>query len=265
MERINRVKQTLQDGGIVAGAVIQLDSPELVEMAGRAGYDFVWLDSEHGSFHIEGIVQMLRAADAVGITPMVKLPNDDPSFLMRVLDAGAMGVVVPNLSTKEQAQAAVAAARYKLGDNGGIRGACPGTRATWHQTTDWNRFVQWSNDNVMVWGMIENIAGASNIDEILTVPGLDAIALGPFDLAHEMGYPGEVLHPAVTDVLDIVIAKTLETGIPVVASLFAATPEAMAQERQRWFSKGVRMFSIGSDRTMITTAMKERVRATKGV
>ncbi len=265
MERINRVKQTLQDGGIVAGAVIQLDSPELVEMEGRAGYDFVWLDSEHGSFHIEGIVQMLRAADAVGITPLVKLPNDDPNFLMRVLDAGAMGVVVPNLSTKEQAQAAVAAARYKLGDNGGIRGACPGTRATWHQTTDWNRFVQWSNDNVMVWGMIENIAGASNIDEILTVPGLDAIALGPFDLAHEMGYPGEVLHPAVTDVLDIVIAKTLETGIPVVASLFAATPEAMAQERQRWFSKGVRMFSIGSDRTMITTAMKERVRATKGV
>jgi len=89
-----------------------------------------------------------------------------------------MGVVVPNVSTLAQTRIIVSAARYKVGDNGGSLGTCPGTRATWHQTGNWSEFVRWSNENIMVWALIESAAGIGNIDEILSVPMLDAIMMG---------------------------------------------------------------------------------------
>lgn len=243
---------------------MQLASPELIEMAGRNGCDFVIIDCEHGSFYLEGAAEMIRAADAVGITPLVRVPNSDPSYIMRALDAGAMGVVVPNVSTLAQAKIIVSAARYKVGDNGGSRGTCPGTRATWHQTSNWSEFVRWSNENIMVWALIESAAGVNNVDEILSVPTLDAIMMGSFDLAHDMGYPGESLHPKVTEALEGVVSKARDKGVPVVANFFSTSPEGMAQERNRWLAKGVRILSIGSDRRLIHSAMANSFHAARG-
>ncbi|MBI2293167.1 MAG: aldolase [Betaproteobacteria bacterium] len=264
MQRVNRVKQALQQGGVAIGAIMQLASPELVEMAGRNGCDFVIIDCEHGSFYLEGAAEMIRAADAVGITPLVRVPNSDPSYIMRALDSGAMGVVVPNVSTLAQTRIIVSAARYKVGDNGGSRGTCPGTRATWHQTGNWSEFVRWSNENIMVWALIESAAGIGNIDEILSVPMLDAIMMGAFDLAHDMGYPGESLHPKVTEALEGVVSKARDKGVAVVANFFSTSPEGMAQERNRWLAKGVRILSIGSDRRLIHSAMAKSFQAAKG-
>ena len=264
MQRVNRVKQALQQGGVVIGAIMQLASPELIEMAGRNGCDFVIIDCEHGSFYLEGAAEMIRAADAVGITPLVRVPNSDPSYIMRALDSGAMGVVVPNVSTLAQTKIIVSAARYKVGDNGGSRGTCPGTRATWHQTSNWSEFVRWSNENIMVWALIESAAGVSNVDEILSVPTLDAIMMGSFDLAHDMGYPGESLHPKVTEALEGVVSKARDKGVAVVANFFSTSPEGMAQERNRWLAKGVRILSIGSDRRLIHSAMANSFHAARG-
>jgi 4-hydroxy-2-oxoheptanedioate aldolase len=264
LQRVNRVRQTLQEGDIVVGAIMQLASPELIEMAGRNGCDFVLIDCEHGSFYLERAVDLFRAADAIGVTPFVRVPNGDPSFIMRALDSGAMGVVVPNVSTGAQVRTIVSAARYKLGDNGGTRGACPGTRASWHQTSNWKEFVRWSNENIMVWALIEGVAGVSNMDEIVSVAGLDAIMLGAFDLAHDMGYPGESHHPKVTAALDSVVAKARDKGVPVVANFFSTSPEGMSEERDRWLSRGVRIFSIGSDRRLINGAMAKCFQAAKG-
>lgn len=262
--RVNRVKQTLADGGVAVGAIMQIASPELIEIAGHAGCDFVIVDCEHGSFQLERAVELFRAADAIGVTPIARVPSNDPGFIMRVLDAGAMGVVIPNVCGKEAIERAVSAARYKEGQNNGTRGACPGTRATWHQTTDWKAFVRWSNDNVMVWALIENSEAAGNIDKILGVAGLNAIMIGPFDLAHDMGYPGESLHPQVTAALERVVKRAQDKGIGVVATFFSTTPEAMAQERERWVAKGVRILSIGSDRRLIYTAMARAFDSVRG-
>jgi 4-hydroxy-2-oxoheptanedioate aldolase len=255
LQRVNRVRQILQNGGIVVGATMQIASPELIEMAGRNGCDFVMIDCEHGSFYLERLVDMFRAADAIGITSIVRVPNKDPSFIMRCLDAGAMGVVVPNVSTGEEVRNIVSAARYKAGDNGGTRGACPGTRSSWHQTNDWIEFVRWSNENVMVWALIEGITGVRNIDEILSISGLDAIMMGAFDLAHDMGYPGETNHPKVTAAFDDVVAKAIGKGVAVVANFFSTSPEVMSKEQDYWLSRGVRIFNIGSDRRLINSAM----------
>ncbi|GAA5236689.1 HpcH/HpaI aldolase family protein [Verticiella sediminum] len=256
--RTNTVRAGLAEGRLLAGPVMQVASPELIEMAGAAGFDFVWIDCEHGAFHLETAVHMLRAADAVGLTALVRVPDQTPSLIMRVLDAGAQGVVVPNVSDGAQAQAVVDAARYRQDGGSGRRGACPGTRASWHQTEDWPAFSRQANADVLVWVLIESPAAVRNIDEILQVPHLDGVALGPFDLAHDMGFPGEVDHPEVQASLDEVVNRAQERGVEVIASLFSPDPQGMARERARWAARGIRLFSIGSDRRLIVRAMRER-------
>lgn len=258
--RINRAKLNLSSTGFVSGLTVQTASPEIVEMCGAAGLDFVWIDAEHGSFDLETAVAMFRAADAHGVTPLLRVPSLDASSIMRALDGGAMGVIVPNVSTAGQAQAAVDFARYRANGRG-LRGACPSTRAARYLSDDWDAFVRWSNENTTVWALIETVEGVGNIDEILAVEGLDAIALGPFDLSHELGLRGQPFHPEVTQLLDLVVEKARARNVPVVASLFAATAAGLAEERDHWLAKGVRVFSIGADRAMFSRALRGRAEA----
>lgn len=262
--RTNALKQSIAQGKTVAGPVMQLASPELIEMAGVAGFDFGWIDCEHGSFYLEQAVAMVRAADAVGMTALIRVPNQDTSFIMRALDTGAMGVVVPNVSTEAQTRAVVSATRYKFGDNGGTRGACPGSRATWHQAADWKAYAEHANSQVLVWVIIETVEALRNIEGILAVTGLDAVVLGPFDLAHEMGHAGEVTNSEVVSALDRVADLARAAGVTVVASFFASTTDGIAAERERWLNRGVHVFSIGSDRRLILNAMRDRSEAAHG-
>nr|WP_277990329.1 aldolase/citrate lyase family protein [Pandoraea sp. LA3] len=239
---------------------VQTASPEIIEMCGAAGLDFVWIDAEHGSFDLEKAVDMFRAAEAHGVTPLLRVPSLDAASVMRALDAGAMGIIVPNVSSAEQARAAVEFARYRVNGRG-TRGACPSTRAAGYLTDDWASFVRWSNENTTVWALIETAEGIRNIDEILAVEGLDAIALGPFDLSHELGLYGQPFHPEVTQQFDAVVEKARASNVPVVATLFAATAQGIREERDHWLGKGVRLFSIGADRAVFSRALRERTRA----
>lgn len=260
-ERINLIKQRLSDGHAAIGVAVQMNSPENVEVVGAAGFDFAYIDCEHGSFYLEGATNMIRAAEAVGLTPIVRVPNDEPSYIARVLDAGAMGVIVPNVSTPEEARAIVSAAKYKDGDNGGTRGACPGTRATWHQTTEWPIFMRRSNENTMVWPLIESPEAIENIDAIASVPGIHALMLGPFDYAHAIGLPGQPQHPDVQARYADVMQAASKNNIDVVASLFSPTPEQMEEEKFNWIKAGARILVAGSDRRMLFNALTQRVRA----
>ncbi len=261
MKHENLIMQRLASGQAAIGVASQMHSAENVEVAGAAGFDFTYIDCEHGSFDIEGATNMIRAAQAVGITPIVRLPNHEASAISRILDAGAMGVIIPNVTTREQVVAIVAAAKYKCGENGGARGACPGTRATWHQTTAWPEFVEWSNDNTVVWPLIESPEGVANIEAIASVPGIHALMLGPFDYAHAIGLPGQSQHPEVQTAFARVIQAALDNRIEVVASLFSPTPEKMEEEKKSWLAMGARILVAGSDRRMLHNAMSQRVNA----
>jgi len=261
MMKENKIIKRLDLGQAAIGVACQMNSPENVEIAGATGFDFTYIDCEHGSFYLEGATNMIRAADAVGLSPVVRLPNHEPTGIARALDAGAMGVILPNVSTHEQVIAIVAAAKYKNGENGGARGACPGTRATWHQTTDWPGFVNWANENTLVWPLIESPEGVANIEAIASVPGIHALMLGPFDYAHAIGLPGQSQHPEVQKAFAKVIEAAKKNKIEVVASLFSATPELMEQEKKNWLEMGARILVAGSDRRMLHNAMAQRVKA----
>jgi len=231
-------------------------SPDCVEVLARSDADFAIIDCEHGSFGFDSMVNMLRAADAGGLPALVRVPDHNQSFIMRVLDAGALGVVIPNLANCDQARAVASAARYPTGANRGSRGACPNTRASWHGTVDWKQFVEWSNANVRVWGIVETLTGVRNIEDILLSGCLDAIIVGAFDLAQEIGVAGDVLNPKVTELLDHVVDRAQVHQVPVMATLFASSPEDFSREVERWFKRGVRMFNIGSDKSLISHAIR---------
>lgn len=258
----NAIRDLLATGRSALGVTVQTASADIVEMAGRAGFDFVWIDCEHGAFLLEQALQLIRAAEGARMTPVVRVPELDASLVARVLDAGAMGVIVPNLTTRAQAQTLLAATRYKDQGNGGARGACPSVRAASHLTRDWTEFVSWSNANIMAWGTIESLEGVRNIHEILEA-GLDGIALGPFDLAHDMGFPGQPGHPEVLRALESVSLAAREKDVPVIATLFSSAEADMRQEQAWWEERGVRIFSTGTDRGLIVTAMEARVRANR--
>ncbi|EIN02213.1 aldolase [Paraburkholderia hospita] len=246
---------------VKVGVIVQTNAPEIVELSARAGYDFVWVDIEHGSFDFKSLTETCRAADASKITVMPRLPELDASLIMRTLDAGAMGVVIPNVSGAQQVSTAVRASRYKTGENGGVRGACPATRASWHHETNWRDFIQWSNENVQVWAIIESAQGVKNIDEILAVDGLGGIALGPFDLAHDLGHPGELNHPDVIDSQLKVVEAATTRKVPVMATLFSPNVTELAAERQFWHEKGVRIFNVGIDKSILARALSDRANA----
>lgn len=257
--RENKVHAKRASGGTAMGVNIQTTSPENVEMAGAAGYDFVIIDCEHGVMSMDRTIEMLRAADATGVTPVVRVPDQAPGSIMRALDAGAMGVIVPGVSTRAQAEVAVAAAKFRTRERAGARGACPSTRANWHLVQDWPGFVKWSNEETMVWILIESPEGVANVDEILQVPGIDAIVPGPFDLAQAMGHNGDMRHPDVVAALSKVVQSARSRNVETIAVLLASNDADLREETAFWRRMGATAFWVGGDRRMFTVALRQRM------
>ncbi|MFH5824558.1 HpcH/HpaI aldolase/citrate lyase family protein [Georgenia sp. AZ-5] len=239
---------------------MQTYSPEIVEMVGYAGYDHVMIDWEHGSFGTDAVVSMIRAAQVAHVTPIVRIPSNDEVWIKRALDAGALGVVVPHIASREQAEAAVEAARYADDSGAGSRGACPSVRAAEHMASDWRAFAQWSNENVFVAVAIESQAGAAALDEILGVPGIDAVFLGTFDLAHEMGHYGDNRAPEVASEIDSIAASARRASTPLFATLYRGrTPEESRDELDHWTNLGARVVNTVSDRRLVLQGLGERL------
>lgn len=256
---VNQIWRKLRSGEIALGVNVQTASPEMVEMVGIAGYDHVMIDWEHGSFGVETVVAMIRAADAVGITPIVRVPGHDEAYIKRALDAGALGVVVPQVDTREQAERICAAARYFDGANNGARGACPSVRATGHLATNWEEFALTTNSELFVGISIESREGIRNFAEIVEVPGMSAVFLGTFDLAQSMGQFSNTRHPDVQSELQSLFPVARSKGMPVFATLMGGTPDETLAEQRRWQENGASIFNVISDRRLATLGLRNRL------
>src|SRR5215218_2010932 len=123
----NKIRIALRDRSVAFGTWAQMNAPEFCEIAGRSGLDFVIVDMEHGAFGIDSAVNMIRAVEAGGAAPVIRVPDASRSGILKALEAGAVGLLVPNVDSKQMAEEIVAAARFAPR---GTRGACPCTRAT---------------------------------------------------------------------------------------------------------------------------------------
>jgi len=230
-------------------------SPEICELAAGAGFDFVIIDMEHGSFGLESAVDMIRAVELKGATPVVRLPDGSISGIKKVLDAGAVGVIVPGIRTGEEARQIAAAVRY---EPKGTRGACPYVRATGHGLTDWKQYSDWSDRESMAWALIENADAVRNIEDIAAA-GVDGLMLGPFDLSMSMGHQGDIEHPAVTDALNRVVQIASEKGLDFIVVLFGLELHEIKKSADAWRRRGCRIITTLCDRAYLADGYRKTV------
>jgi 4-hydroxy-2-oxoheptanedioate aldolase len=181
--RINHVKDRLKRGEPSIGTWLSLPSPEAAEHLGQMPLDWLTVDSEHNAVDIRTLGQMFASMAASGIAPQVRIPWNSPENFKRALDAGAWGIVVPMVNSKEEAEQAVEATRYyPLGSR-----SVGGGRHALSWDTSGAEYYRNANEQVLLVCQIEHIKGVENADEILSVPGVDACFIGPNDLAASMG------------------------------------------------------------------------------
>jgi 2-keto-3-deoxy-L-rhamnonate aldolase RhmA len=254
----NRTRATLADGGTVYGLICSIPSPTLVEMIGCAGYDFVVIDTEHSLVDPQQLENMIRAAEAVGVTPFVRVGSSgasvDAAAILRALDAGALGIVVPHVRTADDAAAAVRAARYAPEGMRSVNGG----RVPGFGRIDLAEYVTLANREVMVVAMIEDAEGVEAIDGILAVPGIDLVLEGAADLSQAYGVTWQTRHPRVRGALDHVADRCAAHGVP-----FCAIPRA-PEDHHAWVGRGVRAFVLGEERGLAARALRSHLSAHRG-
>jgi 4-hydroxy-2-oxoheptanedioate aldolase len=226
----NQVKAKLLRGEVVVGSFVYVPSPKLAELVGLCGFDFVVIDQEHGPITTETAEDMVRACELAGCTPIARVPYLHSHAILHALDIGAMGVHVPNVNTVEDARRAAALCRYApLGTRGlaGVRAANYGLR---EKLSDYCRMA---NQEVMTIAHIEDIEAIHNLDQLLTVEGIDVYYLGPVDLSNSMGKPG-IVDAELKKIVDDAITTIVHAG--KVAGMITTDPDAA----RRYIGMGVR-------------------------
>ncbi|UCC16954.1 MAG: hypothetical protein JSU58_11460 [Dehalococcoidales bacterium] len=180
----NRVKEKIKKGELAIGTYVSLADPAIAEIIGLAGYDAAFIDMEHTSFDVPIVEQMIRACDLVGIVSLVRVPDNNPKTILRVLESGAQGIQVPHIGGREDAEAMVKAIRYAPLGERGMGGA---TRAARYGTVQMNEHKATSNEEILLVVMVEDKIAIEHVGEIASVDGIDLIAVGPTDLAQALG------------------------------------------------------------------------------
>jgi 2-keto-3-deoxy-L-rhamnonate aldolase RhmA len=228
--RRNRIKQRIAQQTPSFGIGLLWPSPEIVELAGALGFEWLWLDLEHGPFDLATLSHTVRAAEAVDMDTIIRLPRSrDPEAMLPYLETGAMGVIMAHTQSAEDIAFAVNAVKYPPQ---GERSAGTMRGAGWGAA---NGFYEHSNRETMIMALVEDEIGIANLDAILAVDGLDAVVIGYGDLSLTMGHPGNKGHPEVQRVGRAAQAKVLASG----KALQVTAQDG--EEAAEWIARGALM------------------------
>ena len=201
--RTNRVKQRLA-AGQMATILAGTNDPDLIDQLGPLGVDGIWLEGEHGGVDYADLGNLTRACDLWGLTSVVRVMDNDYATIYRTLDRGAQGIVVPHVNTRAEALAVVEAGKFApLGKRGMF---------TSRQGFGVDDYFARANEQSLLMVLLEDIAAAQNVDEIVKVDHIDVFFVAPSDLATSMGHIGNVGHPDVQRTIDATIAKIVGAG-----------------------------------------------------
>ena len=185
--RTNTTKAKLAEGKVVFGAIINRYAPDQAELFGALGYDFVMIDCEHGPMDLDQVEHMVRAGEVFGITPIARIPNHADDTILRFLDRGVQGIIVPHINTREEADAVARAARYYPDGHRGVGG---GRAHDYGVGVSRDESTAWINSQTLVIPMVEETEAVENLDAILGVTGVDVLHVAAGDLGQSMGNPG---------------------------------------------------------------------------
>lgn len=236
----NHTKRLIANGELALGMGLrQARTADVAQIAHSCDFDWLFIDMEHNSMSIDTAAQICQAALSVGITPMIRVPAHEAFHSTRLLDTGAQGIVIPHVSTVEQAQAIVQFCRFTPIGKRSIPGLLPQTR---FMALPVPETVSLINEETLVVAMIETIEGRNNVDAIAAVPGIDALLVGCTDMAAELGVPGQLGHSSVKQTIDEVFAACKRHG--KACGLGGVYDDALMTE---YIEKGARLILSGSD------------------
>jgi 4-hydroxy-2-oxoheptanedioate aldolase len=235
---------------VVLGTFSKTQDPAFVEIMGHAGFDFVVLDLEHGPNNVLSLQNLIRAATVTDLFPIVRVKAQTPSLISEVLDVGAGGIQAPSIGSKSEAEEVVRAARFAPL---GMRGVCRFVRAADYSSLDRYDYFARANTTLIVL-QLEGAEAVRNIREILSVPGVDIIFIGPYDLSQSLGVPGDVDNPRVTEAMKKIVEECLEHN--VVVGTFVDT---IAVAR-KWLAAGVKYLCYSVDVGLFTEKCRETIR-----
>ena len=243
----NIVKQKLALGKVSIGTWNMIGHSLVTEILANAGYDWVAMDMEHGVMGFPQLASLCQVLESKGVVPMCRLPGIQAEYFKWALDAGVQGVIVPLIQTAEDAERSVAFAKYAPE---GIRGVAL-TRV--HEFGEkFDEYVATANRETLVVIMIEHIDAVNNIEEILDVPGIDAVFIGPYDLSCSMNLMGQVHHPDVEvvckKVIDVATTKGIASGLHIV--------DPLPGELEKRIADGYTFIALGMDVTMLNSASR---------
>lgn len=241
------LRQLLKEGGFAIGSWVNTLSPVAAELMSAAGFDFLTVDVEHSAVDVpqaQVLFQAIRAGNP-DCAPLVRLPGNDYAITKRYLDAGAVGVIAPLINSPEQARELVRAVKYPPEGERGV-GFCRANMYGMH----FDEAIANANDQTLVCVQIEHIEGVRNIDETLSVPGVDAVFIGPYDLSASMGITAQFKHPDMQKAMRRILDACKEHGI--VPGVHVVQPDVA--EVVRRYKEGYRLIAYSLDITMLHRA-----------
>jgi 4-hydroxy-2-oxoheptanedioate aldolase len=209
--RGEKLRTKMRSDQVIISVGITFHSTAVVEMLGYTDVDDIFLDAEHGSINESQCEDMVRAADLLDKPVVVRVPTNEPHVILRYLDIGTSGIIVPRVTTKEDAERAVQAVKYGPEGHRSFAGGRAGGYGTRESASE---YIKRANRETLVIGLFEDMSGVDHVPDILAVDGLDALIVGPNDLAFSMGYPAQPWHPEVQKVVDQIIAECRRVGKP---------------------------------------------------
>ncbi len=251
--RQNKLRKIIKDGGTIVNGWCAIPNSYSAEVYAHCGWDSVTIDLQHGPVDFQSAVPMLQAISTTDAVPMCRVPWNDAAIIMKLLDAGAYGLICPMINTKAEAEQFVSFGRYPPI---GTRSMGP-NRAVQYGGAD---YWQGANDEILLFAMIETQAGLKNLEQILSVKGLDGVYVGPSDLSMAMGKP-PTHHPTDKGVIEAIaeIARvTRSKGL--IAGVHTDGP-ATAKKR---FDQGYQLVTLMNDARVLSVAATNLIKETRG-
>lgn len=240
----NLLRQRLRQGEFLLGSHINSIDPTLTECMGQTGIDYIWVDTEHTAIDYQTLQLHLIAARASGCPAMVRIPWNESYFAKRVLEMGPDAIVFPMIRSLEEAKKAISACRYPPeGDRsfGPIRAACYGAIGV-------REFVE-TLEPPCCFLQVEHMDAVEALEDILALPGLDGLILGPCDLSGSLNRLGQLDDPQLNQVIDTVIQTCQHHNIPIGVSLGLGSSDGLL----RWKQRGIQFMSVGNEYAFLQT------------
>ncbi len=234
------IKAIFKRGEVSIGSWMSMAHVSIAEILADAGYDWVVVETEHTAIDVSEVLPLLIAISSKGCVPLVRLAWNDPIQAKAVMDSGAAGVIVPMVNSKQDAELAVKSVKYPpLGFRGvGL------ARAQGYGTT-FDQYVKNANEDGLLIVQIEHIDAVNNIEEILSVPGIDGTFIGPYDLSMSMGIPGQLNHPEIQKAKQRVLKATRDKGL--APGIHLVHPHSAEREIKLCAAEGYRFIALGTD------------------